>query len=134
MSKDDDDYKVGKGRPPKHTRFKKGQSGNPSGRKKLPDLTEVAALVLEETLPVTQDGVGKKMLGAEALYRKFFAKALTGDIRAAEFVIRPVVNANARRSEGGHDDAGPQDDADDDIIERYYERYARRLNAGGDRE
>ncbi len=25
-------YTVGKGRPPMHTRFKKGQSGNPSGK------------------------------------------------------------------------------------------------------
>jgi hypothetical protein len=28
----DDDDKVGYGKPPKHTRFKKGQSGNPRGR------------------------------------------------------------------------------------------------------
>ena len=25
------EYDVGKGKPPKHTRFQKGQSGNPSG-------------------------------------------------------------------------------------------------------
>lgn len=28
------DYKVGPGKPPKHTRFKPGQSGNPKGRPK----------------------------------------------------------------------------------------------------
>jgi hypothetical protein len=27
------DYKVGPGRPPLHTRFRKGQSGNPGGRR-----------------------------------------------------------------------------------------------------
>ena len=27
-------YKVGRGKPPLHTRFKKGQSGNPKGRPK----------------------------------------------------------------------------------------------------
>jgi hypothetical protein len=32
MADDDDDYKVGPGRPPLHTRFLKGQSGNPGGR------------------------------------------------------------------------------------------------------
>lgn len=28
------DYSVGKGKPPKHTQFKPGQSGNPKGRPK----------------------------------------------------------------------------------------------------
>jgi hypothetical protein len=27
------DYPVGRGKPPVHTRFKKGQSGNPRGRR-----------------------------------------------------------------------------------------------------
>ena len=31
MANDDDNYEVGKGRPPRHSQFKKGQSGNPSG-------------------------------------------------------------------------------------------------------
>ena len=28
------DYKIGKGRPPRHTRWEKGTSGNPGGKKK----------------------------------------------------------------------------------------------------
>jgi hypothetical protein len=32
MSDTESDYKVGPGKPPLHTRFKKGQSGNPRGR------------------------------------------------------------------------------------------------------
>lgn len=28
------DYEVGKGKPPKHTQFKKGQSGNPEGARR----------------------------------------------------------------------------------------------------
>jgi hypothetical protein len=130
MSKDD--YKVGKGRPPKHTRFKKGQSGNPSGRKKLPDVSEAVARVLEQKIVVTQDGVRKKMPGIDALFSKAFAKALTGDMRAAEFLIKIVANDNTR----GPDDEGaePDDVADAAIIERYYERYARRLKVAGDHE
>jgi hypothetical protein len=30
------DYEVGKYRPPKHTQFKPGQSGNPKGRRRKP--------------------------------------------------------------------------------------------------
>ena len=133
MSKDDNDYRVGKGHPPRHTRWKKGQSGNPSGRKKLPDPADAAARILEQKFTVTVDGVKKKMMGMDALFSKAFAKALTGDIKAAEFVTRPVVNALARQSEADRDDSGPQEAADDDIIERYYERY-RRPTSGHDHE
>jgi hypothetical protein len=37
MADDQQDYKVGPGRPPLHTRFRKGQSDNPGGcsQKKL---------------------------------------------------------------------------------------------------
>ena len=131
MSKND--YKVGKGRPPKHTRYKKGQSGNPSGRKKLPDVAQAAARVLEQKISVTQDGVRKRMPGIDALLSKAFAKALTGDMRAAEFLIKIVANDNARRVDDGQEEA-EHDAADADIIERYYERYVPRRKAGGDHE
>ena len=44
MPDNDSDYQVGPGRPPLHTRFKKGQSGNPGGRsaKSLPALLAAA--------------------------------------------------------------------------------------------
>ena len=32
MAEGESDYQVGPGKPPLHTRFKKGQSGNPRGR------------------------------------------------------------------------------------------------------
>ncbi len=133
MSKDNNDDLVGKGHPPRHTRWKKGQSGNPSGRKKLPDPADAAARILEQKISVTQDGVMKKMPGLDALLGKAFAKALTGDMRAAEFLIKIVANDNARRPDDGQEEA-EHDAADADIIERYYERYARRLKAGGEDE
>jgi Family of unknown function (DUF5681) len=34
VADDDNDYKVGTRRPPLHTRFRKGRSGNPGGRSK----------------------------------------------------------------------------------------------------
>lgn len=45
---EEEEYKVGPGRPPKHTRWKKGQSGNPKGakRKKPPIHPDLRALFL----------------------------------------------------------------------------------------
>jgi len=54
---DEKDYEVGYGRPPKHTRFRKGQSGNPKGPRKgsralKTDLDEA----LRATLTITVGG------------------------------------------------------------------------------
>lgn len=47
---DDSDHAVGYGRPPRATRFKKGQSGNPAGRpRKAKGQRAIAARVLGET-------------------------------------------------------------------------------------
>lgn len=37
LPENDDGYKVGYGRPPKHSRFQKGRSGNPSGASSKPE-------------------------------------------------------------------------------------------------
>jgi len=55
MSHNQRDYEVGRGKPPMHSRFKKGQSGNPRGPrpKHLPALLVEA---LDEPVVVTIDG------------------------------------------------------------------------------
>ena len=66
--------------PPKHSQFKKGQTGNPNGRpKKLPELHVLLADVLGEE----KDGVS----AAEAILKAIRAKAAKGDTRAAELLL-----------------------------------------------
>ena len=55
MADSESGYKVGPGRPPLHTRFKKGQSGNPGGRSTKSLLASLAD-ALDETVVVTVDG------------------------------------------------------------------------------
>ena len=49
----EDDYKVGRGRPPKHTQFAKGESGNKGRKKKRPEFqAEIIARIRDEKITV----------------------------------------------------------------------------------
>jgi hypothetical protein len=58
---DTDAPRIGRGRPPMTSRFRKGQSGNPRGRHKAPYET-----VLGQTVTVREDGIPRQMTAAEA--------------------------------------------------------------------
>ena len=87
--KDGDDYEVGYGRPPKQTRFAKGQSGNPRGRPKAQKegAADISAL-LDEPITVKTAGQTQTMSPFEASIRKLAKKAVDGDITAAIKFIR----------------------------------------------
>ena len=60
-------------------KFKKGQTGNPKGRPKLPDLKEAMAKVMAEE----KDG----MTALEAILKALRMKAAKGDVRAAQELL-----------------------------------------------
>lgn len=60
-------------------RFKKGVSGNPKGRPKLPDIKLAMAMVLAD------EKEGKTAL--DAVLMALRAKAIKGDVRAAEVLL-----------------------------------------------
>ncbi len=54
------DYDVGYGKPPQHTRFRKGQSGNPTGRPKgARNLKTELLEELQEQILVREGGPGR---------------------------------------------------------------------------
>ncbi|MER3356617.1 MAG: DUF5681 domain-containing protein [Hoeflea sp. D1-CHI-28] len=56
------DYEVGYCRPPKDKQFKKGQSPNPTGRKRKPkSVREQIKDVLAQKIPITEGGKTKKL-------------------------------------------------------------------------
>jgi hypothetical protein len=81
-------YTVGYGRPPKHTQFRPGQSGNPSGgRKKRESLQDIVAQVLFDKMPVQIGERTEKIPGVTALVRTAMTRALQGDCKFLMAVI-----------------------------------------------
>ena len=60
-------------------KWKKGQSGNPAGRPKLPNLQEILAKVLGDEKD--------EKSAAEAILAAMRSKAIRGDVRAAELLL-----------------------------------------------
>jgi hypothetical protein len=84
-----DGNELGYRKPPKHTQWRQGQSGNPKGRKKGSRnfKTEVKEL-LNSMVSVVRDGKPAKMSAQRAALERLFDKALNGDIRALTQLIR----------------------------------------------
>lgn len=79
-SKDDD---IGYKKPPKHARFKPGQSGNPSGRKKGAANFATDLEVELREMVVIEDGGGEvRVTKQQAIIKALIALAIKGDLRA----------------------------------------------------
>jgi hypothetical protein len=85
------DYKIGYKRPPKHTQFKKGQSGNPKGRSKRSDdknLWGILEDVLKQGVSVKQGASTKVMQIAEAAIQALVAQGLKGNVPALRLLLQ----------------------------------------------
>jgi hypothetical protein len=81
--------KVGYKRPSVHSQFKKGQSGNPSGRAKgSQNLKTIFNKVLDEEISLREGSEIKKVSKAEALVRGMVVSALKGDQRNLAMLFR----------------------------------------------
>jgi hypothetical protein len=97
----DEHYRVGHRRPPLHSRFKPGQSGNPSGRVKgSKNLKTLFHQILNEEITLREGAETKKMTKAEAMMRGLIINALKGDSRSMSTMFRLA------ELSGQFDDAG----------------------------
>jgi hypothetical protein len=82
-------YEVGRGKPTKHTQFKKGQSGYPSGRPKgRPNVRTMMEKTLLQPISVTEGGKKKKITLLELAIRQVANKAAKGDERALRALLQ----------------------------------------------
>jgi hypothetical protein len=80
---------VGYKRPPVHSRFKPGQSGNPSGRAKgSQNLKTLFNKILKEQVQLREGVDVRKVSKAEAIMRGLVIGALKGDSRSMSTLLR----------------------------------------------
>ena len=95
---DQSKHPVGYMSPPEHTRFKKGKTGNPSGRpKKKDDIYALLQRVLKRKVRLT--GADRQMPIGEALIRKLRELSLSGDQRAISLQRRILEEAGGNQTE-----------------------------------
>lgn len=86
-----DEEKVGYGRPPAASRFKPGQSGNPKGRPKGSlNLKTDLFNELSEKIQIREGQRSLKVSKQRAMLKSLVAKALKGDPRAANVILMLV--------------------------------------------
>jgi hypothetical protein len=90
------DYEIGRGRPPKEYQWKKGQSGNPSGRprKKL-DQKTLYEKIIAETVTIRENGKERKVPKYDALIRSHYAKGINGEVASAKLVMEEAARLGA---------------------------------------
>jgi Family of unknown function (DUF5681) len=110
------DYEVGYGKPPQHTRFRKGHSGNPGGRPRVVTAGRAKALALKEAYRMVAVKAGDDVVylpALQAILRGQIALAAKGNATAQRAVIEKVqaieqelaAEAAAEAAEAKHDGA-----------------------------
>jgi hypothetical protein len=118
-----EDYKVGYGKPPQHSRFKKGRSGHPEGRPRgSPNVTSELKGLLAAKTAIKLNGALQKVPTARAICLALIQKALGGDVRAFSKIVDIIGPAMADELKAT---ASPSS-ADVDILRRALDRAGER--------
>lgn len=122
---DDDDgkkrvpvYRVGKGKPPLHSQFQPGVSGNPSGKRKRPKnpWEAVEELLAKRTCLVTIDNKRQQVPFGDALIMSLGNDAMQGKPAQAK-IFMDLWKTAASRSDQQHDeDLSP---ADEEVLKAF---------------
>jgi hypothetical protein len=85
----DSKYTVGYRRPPKHTQFKPGQSGNAKGRpRKSRTFADDLETELRSMIEVSEGGKRRRITKRRAIAKQHVNKALRGDVRSIELLFK----------------------------------------------
>jgi hypothetical protein len=119
-------YKVGKNRPPQHSQFQPGQSGNPSGRRKGGQNFQAAvAQALMMRTRINQSGRAKKVPTQTALLMLLREQALAGDRWSIKMLLELGLRHNNETPAPASDRTLPPEDRA--ILEAFRAEIAAKL-------
>ena len=120
-----EDYEVGYGKPPRHTRFANGQSGNPRGRprgaKNFNTLLEEA---LDEPVTVTENGGRRKVSKRQAIVTQLVNRSATADFRAIKILLDKLRDIE-RQTEPASPETAEFGEADEKVLEQIRSRFSK---------
>jgi hypothetical protein len=119
---DQRDYKVGYRKPPSHTRFVKGQSGNPRGR--APGAKNMKTLLtkaLNELVVVTDNGGRRKVSKREAIITQLVNRSAKADFKAIQILLGMIRDNESDTDPHSSDPTFTE--ADQQIIQRLQARF-----------
>lgn len=117
------DYEVGYGRPPRHTRFQPGRSGNPKGRPKgAKNEATIWRDIFARKVSIRDRGQLRKVSLLEAMLLKYTERALNGEAKAADFVLNRYGRAQSSAPE-----AAELDQDDRALLESYVKNLQTKL-------
>jgi uncharacterized protein DUF5681 len=124
------DYEVGYGKPPSATRFQKGNSGNPTGRRRgSKNLSTILNEELEQPVVIRENGKQKTITKRRASMKQLANKAASGDHRALQILINYLRDIEQHAETTGE---SPQlNEIDQEIVGGILERLQKVEKNGG---
>jgi predicted ATPase len=94
-------FEVGFGRPPRHSQFVKGKSGNPKGRPKgSQNLATIFEKVGRERITVTENGRSRTLTKKHAAVLQLTNKSVSGDTKALRDYLHLTQTYEAAQQNG----------------------------------
>jgi Family of unknown function (DUF5681) len=115
-------YEIGRGKPPKHTQFVKGKSGNLKGRPKgSKNFSTTIRDELKRRVTITEDGRRRRITKREAVAKQLVNKAVTGDSKAMPLLFNET-RADEHNAEGANATLGISNPVDRLVLENIINR------------
>ena len=119
------DYQVGYGKPPRHTRFTKGQSGNPRGRPRgAKNFTTLLEEALNEPVTVTENGGRRKVSKRQAIVTQLVNRSASADFRAIKILLDMVRDIEGQ-TEPASAETSVFSEADEKVIAQLRARFSK---------
>jgi len=117
---DNDDH-TGFTRPPRNSRFKPGQSGNPKGRPKgTRNLKTDLDNLLRKRVQIREDGEQRYVSRQELVLLALFERAAKGDARAATQLLGMIMKLEPKETR--KEEPAPLTESDHDIVADFLRR------------